>query len=242
MNKQILLSFLFFLSQLLYCQDKKSGSVIYVASLDISILVNYAIKTPNKFNKQINQTINNIKDVNYLLIFNNKHSNFTIERKLENENKKRTMNLTKVKAGSGQYFYDKVNSETLHQKNSFGEQFLITVPSTKWQITNENKTIGKYLCYKATTTKTIESRRGKNIIEVEAWYTPEIPFNYGPKNYSGLPGLIIKLKEGDLAFYAKKIIIKKDTIEIKKPQNGRKISLDEYNKMVKNLVSNKKRN
>jgi GLPGLI family protein len=231
MKKRLLIILTILICQLLFSQEKKTGSVVYVASIDVSILGNYAVKAPKKLNKQISETLNNIKDVNYLLTFTNEQSKFVIENKLENENKKRIMNLTKIKAGKGQYFFNIVNNEILHQKNSFGQQFLISMPPMKWEITSENKMLGKYLCYKATTEKYIESRRGKKAIKIEAWYAPEIPFNYGPKNYNGLPGLILNLKEGALLFYAKNIKIKsKETIKIKVPTKGKRIKLEEYDK------------
>ncbi|PTT75578.1 GLPGLI family protein, partial [Chryseobacterium sp. HMWF001] len=41
--------------------------------------------------------------------------------------------------------------------------------------------------------------KGRNWI---AWYSPEIPFPYGPMKFSGLPGLIIKITDdkGDFDF------------------------------------------
>jgi len=65
----------------------------------------------------------------------------------------------------------------------------------------------------------------------------------GPKDYHGLPGLVIELQEGDLSFFAQKIKLNSIILKpIEKPIKGKEMSLEEYNKMVKNLFSNKKRN
>lgn len=240
MQKKHVLVYLLFFNIISFCQEKKSGEVVYVASIDMSILGNYMTKAPKEFHAQINETLNNLKTLNYFLIFNDKQSSFFKEKKLENDEKKR--NLTEIKAGKGLYYTDSNKNEILHQKNAFGEQFLIRYPLINWKITNERKKIGKYLCYKATTKKTIESRRGLKKINVEAWYTTDIPLNYGPKNYNGLPGLIISLKEGSLLFSAKTIKFNKKNIEIKKPTKGLKIKLEEYDEMVKKMFSGQKRN
>lgn len=64
-----------------------------------------------------------------------------------------------------------------------------------WELTNETKIIDNYLCYKATTYEVI-IRDGKIIkAPIMAWYCPEIPFRFGPKNYHGLPGLILELHD-----------------------------------------------
>lgn len=63
----------------------------------------------------------------------------------------------------------------------------------KWKIENEKKIIGKMTCVKATTRK-----YGRNWT---AYFTEEIPFNYGPYKFNGLPGLIIELFDDKKDFY-----------------------------------------
>lgn len=56
-----------------------------------------------------------------------------------------------------------------------------------WKLLNETKIINSINCKKA------EVRfKGRNWI---AWYSPEIPFPYGPMKFSGLPGLIVKITD-----------------------------------------------
>ncbi|WP_237727407.1 GLPGLI family protein [Chryseobacterium aquaeductus] len=63
-----------------------------------------------------------------------------------------------------------------------------------WKLVDETKVINTINCKKAEVTF-----KGRNWI---AWYSPEIPFPYGPMKFSGLPGLIIKITDdkGDFDF------------------------------------------
>lgn len=63
-----------------------------------------------------------------------------------------------------------------------------------WKLVDEIKVINTITCKKAEVTF-----KGRNWI---AWYSPEIPFPYGPMKFSGLPGLIIKITDdkGDFDF------------------------------------------
>lgn len=63
-----------------------------------------------------------------------------------------------------------------------------------WKLVDEEKIINTIKCKKAKVTF-----KGRNWI---AWYSPEIPFPYGPMKFSGLPGLIIKITDdkGDFDF------------------------------------------
>lgn len=63
-----------------------------------------------------------------------------------------------------------------------------------WKLMDETKVINTINCKKAEITS-----KGRNWI---AWYSPEIPFPYGPYKFSGLPGLIIKITDdkGDFDF------------------------------------------
>ena len=78
--------------------------------------------------------------------------------------------------------------------------------------------------------------------KVIAWYTPEIPYNFGPKDYNGLPGLILELQEDNLLISASKISIKlKEKKLIKTPTQGKKVTLREYDSIVK-AIYYKRRN
>lgn len=68
---------------------------------------------------------------------------------------------------------------------------------TGWSITDESKEIGGYTCFKATRTNVRQApnQGEKFAFPIIAWFSPEIPLPYGPKQYGGLPGLILELQD-----------------------------------------------
>lgn len=71
-------------------------------------------------------------------------------------------------------------------------------------------------------------------IVVTAWYTPQIPVNNGPGEYSGLPGLILEINADRTTMLCTKIVLNPDEKdEIKKPSKGKEVTRKEYNDIVK---------
>lgn len=66
-------------------------------------------------------------------------------------------------------------------------------PEMKWELLEDEKKINDYNCKKATTTF-----RGRSY---EVWYTPDIPISVGPWKFSGLPGLILSVKDTTDGYY-----------------------------------------
>lgn len=60
-------------------------------------------------------------------------------------------------------------------------------PNFNWKLLNEYKKIGKYSVQKA-----ITNYGNRSWI---AWFTNEIPLNYGPYIFNGLPGLILEIRD-----------------------------------------------
>ncbi|MDK2773280.1 MAG: GLPGLI family protein [Flavobacterium sp.] len=78
----------------------------------------------------------------------------------------------------------------------------------KWNITNEQKRISGYNCFKATGVY-----GDRNYI---AWYTPEIPTNFGPWKLHGLNGLIISVEDEskEILFTLKRVVKNNEEKEI----------------------------
>ena len=75
-------------------------------------------------------------------------------------------------------------------------------PELEWTISSETETILGYECTKATA-----SFRGRTWY---AWFTMDIPLNYGPWKLSGLPGLILKAEDADQYFTYEAVGIKQN--------------------------------
>ncbi|RFN58868.1 GLPGLI family protein [Marixanthomonas ophiurae] len=84
-----------------------------------------------------------------------------------------------------------------------------TIPKYNWILYNEAKKLKGYKCKKATTTVRKEGRN----FNIVAWYTDEIPVSDGPKDYTGLPGLILQLYVGNYT------VIKIDKLKILEDQS-----------------------
>ncbi|MBO4994617.1 MAG: GLPGLI family protein [Muribaculaceae bacterium] len=68
-----------------------------------------------------------------------------------------------------------------------------SVPTLEWNFSsNDTDTIMGYECRKATT-----EFAGRNYT---AWYAPELPLPFGPYKFGGLPGLILKIEDGERQF------------------------------------------
>jgi len=125
--------------------------------------------------------------------------------------------------GSGCYYKNRKNNESISQEYIMDKAFLITEPlKSQWKLVSGEKKIGNYLCNKAI--------NDKNEI---AWYCPEIPINDGPYLFQGLPGLILEVETATKTITMQTIEFKaviKDKIQ--PPKTGKKISRDEFNKLL----------
>lgn len=127
------------------------------------------------------------------------------------------------------YYHDLATKEYVESKDLFGRKFLITgKEKSKWKFSDETKKILDYTCKKAIST----TDDGK---KVEVWFTTKIPLPIGPSGMNGLPGAIlaVALNNGQYTIAATKINFKKvDAKKIVKPKKGKKVSNEEFNKIV----------
>ena len=117
-----------------------------------------------------------------------------------------------------------------NKKELLGKVFSIqdSIKTKKWNIGMDVKTIGKYNCNKATLNYKVNDSTG---IEIEAWFTFQIPITNGPDIYDGLPGLILQLNDGSYTYLCKQIELNNDTIEIKEPRGGKVVTQLEFDKI-----------
>lgn len=115
---------------------------------------------------------------------------------------------------------------------SLGECFLIENDLPKWELKQDTKTIQGFLCYKAILKN---SKTGKQ--NLEAWYAPKIPYQYGVMNYYGLPGLILEINKNTFLMTAVKIELNPiENIIVKEPKNVKKLTQKEFKKLTRKAM------
>lgn len=162
--------------------------------------------------------------------------------------------------GGGKKYLNLKNKEILEEEDIFGKEFLISEPLTQlnWKLGTETKKIGVYTCIKAELVIPVTDQERKEYADflerektkpsvfklpepkdrtVIAWYTPEIPVSFGPKNYWGLPGLILELQEEDLVILCQKVTLNsKENFKIKAPSKGDKVSRKKFEEIQKKKI------
>ncbi len=179
-----------------------------------------------------------IDDVTFTLTFNNKYSLFEVTEQVEpmdidnNSNSFKSLVKDAFTKSSRKYNYFFKTKKVVQQSEFEDKNYLITIPldSIGWKLENEQKKIGKFICYKAVTLKKRKYPSGIRKIPVVAWYCPSIPIPVGPYEYNGLPGLIVQLNEGKRFVYLKTLNLgqKQQRIRVLK---GTKISKKEFEKI-----------
>ena len=205
----------------------QKGKVIYTAHLAENATDNEVLESTNS----------DSNDVECELIFNKNKSRFKTIKKLNVT----SINITSIKIPRGVYYYDK--KETVSQQKIIGETYIVTLNKVDWEFSNETKIIDGYYCKKATTIKTSEGPKGIIKKNVMVWYAPEIPLNFGPLNYNGLPGLVLYLQIGNLSFSATNINLNpKDEISIDIPKEEKHITEKEKIILIKEFFHKRRKN
>lgn len=205
--------------------------------------------------RSIEEQIKDMLQKKFILHFDKSVSLYEEEEKLENASQPAGPRMMMaILTGAGSIHYKNVKAKRITiRKEFFGKEFSIndTLPGFSWTLEPETKNIGDYICYKATATmigKTEgfsgfpepQGRKQAEIkqpvaetISITAWYAPDIPINQGPGKYWGLPGLILEVTDGRTTVVCSKIALNlKEKQEIKPPKGGKKVTQNEYDKIV----------
>ena len=168
--------------------------------------------------------------VKFKLEANKSVSYFTMEDLIRNEEVDFAISFSEA---STSYFTDiEQDKKTRYESGYFGEYMMEYQETTNWKLENETKQIGAYLCYKATSEQVVINPKTTFKHPIVAWYCPSIPFNVGPKGYSGLPGLILELQVRNITWGATKIELSKENKIIEKPKKGKLITEEEFKKII----------
>lgn len=134
------------------------------------------------------------------------------------------LKFAKSNTGGDHLFYNDLEDQILiSQFPYWGSQILLEekLNDTPWVIKSSSKTISGFVCFKAVKSYTQKEGGYTREINVEAWFTPEIPFKFGPKGYAGLPGLIIELTENNTTYFMKELKYVSDKeLTLEKPIEG----------------------
>ena len=208
--------------------------------------------------KQVQERLKNRLEKTYILNFNREESVFYEEDKLDAMSGATDTwgkNFT-----PGRRYKDIRNNKLVQSQEFYGKRFLIkdSLLTVKWKMGSESKQIGQYTCFKATAVvpkqeltwydfswndlrvPNAEDAEGDEsegpdfeLVQVEAWYCPQIPVGHGPGEYWGLPGLILEVSAGNTTVLCSKIVMNpQEELKIEAPDKGKEITKMDYRATV----------
>lgn len=238
MIRTLLMLICFCIIQIGYSQIQ-SGKVIYkIVPPDVTKVIDTAgveIPTANKI-QLLGYVGNLIKTLPYVeleLTFTPHESILDIGTFLANDNKLNLKGGLGATNTHGAYYSNIKENIYIHQHSDLRILYLIesNFDALEWEIHDETKIIQGYTCIKATT-NIIGSARD---FPTTVWFAPDLPFPFGPKEFRGLPGLILAIDYNHYYFYADSIDLDTKSRSIKRPKKGETISNAEYLEKAREL-------
>lgn len=172
-----------------------------------------------------------------------------------------------VSSGFGKTYKNLSKKQEVIERDLLFKEFLVTEPLAliDWKLESETKTIGNFICYKATAVLPVSEREKeayeKEIVKQEqnvsmffnvqkpepkfitVWYSPEIPVNHGPDKLWGLPGLILEANDGKTITLCSKVVLNsKGELKIDEPKSGTVISQKQYDDLEYKKMEEMKNN
>ncbi len=160
--------------------------------------------------------------------------------------------------------YTDISNQMQYEARSLFEKDFLIVDSLKpinWKLSEETKTIAKFVCKKATTMITPQQMnmrfgggRNRNTTDTAApakpkeeelvvWYTESIPVSIGPDTYAGLPGAILEVNSGNggNVITALEYTAKYAAKELKQPTKGDKMNRAQFVESMKKIMEDMQR-
>ncbi len=161
--------------------------------------------------------------------------------------------------------YTNLAIQTQYESRAMFEKNFLIVDSLKplkWKISEETKTIAKFLCKKATTSVPAQTIRmgggpggrqnrsttdtaakpaapaAPKETEVVVWYTEAIPASIGPDTFAGLPGAILEvdMDNGANVTTATEVTTKYPKKELVQPTKGDKMNRAQFQDAMKKII------
>ena len=193
--------------------------------------------------KQLQESLKKMAQKEYELKFNLTESTWAEVESLEGAPAASAGGVVmRFSSGGGVKYKNTADNLFLNETEVFSKPFLVEseLKNREWQLTNETKKIGNYTAQKAIFSEIVErtvisfdnddkeSKVTSDTINLEAWFTPEIPVSQGPDDFWGLPGLIMEISDGKTTYLCTKVILNpEDGVKIKKPSKGKKVTPEE---------------
>ncbi|MEZ7944788.1 MAG: GLPGLI family protein [Flavobacteriaceae bacterium] len=231
--------------------QKFSGSATYKTHRKSSIELDSTTMAANPgIQKQLEAQMRKMFQKTYILDFTKSESMFKQKQELDGPKVPKSNGAIIMiggMAGGTDVLYKNIKEKRMANKTDLmGKIFLIkdNLVSYDWELTGETKNIGNYTCYKAVFEKEEESieikmidgevkeEKGIKKRTIIAWYTTDIPISNGPKNYGGLPGLILEVNDGNETIMCSELVLNPSkTIDIKEPTKGKQVSREKFSEI-----------
>lgn len=190
----ILLVFSFFIT--IICCGQDFNTIVYDFSLDkerFQIVVNQNIKEP-KLLENISKMFDAADNSRFLLQFSEKKSLFEIADGLivNNVDNKYGKGILSMINASNLIYSDFSKGFSYEKRGEYSFAHLVKndLINYNWKLINEEKIFNDLVLRKAISDYIDDNGLR---MKIEAWYCAEIPFQYGPSRFSGLPGIIAEL-------------------------------------------------
>lgn len=233
--KKVSITFGLFLVVSQLTAQVREGKIVYKVDMD-----HYVEKTELKDRQGLSIAIlsmaaEHIKNFESTLRYNKDYSEFGVLETLTiGEGNEHLDAYVRAMISNGTYYSSSRDSTIVWETEFDGQLYHVTsnISPQNWQLSNETKQIGDFLCYKATL---VQEFNGKHIVTV-AWYTPEISRSLGPRDYIGqLPGLILELEELLLRYKAIHIEFNREQ-NIEWPTMERTITKDSFDVKINEAI------
>ena len=181
-----------------------------------------------------------LASVEHILLFNKEQSYFYTKDAMENDNGQ-TANSRAITLGGtrGRHSLNITTKRREWEARLWEDKrYTVEEPYEKydWELINEKKIVLGYQVYKAITTIEYSNKRRKGSYNVEAWYAPDLVSNFGPASYSGLPGTVLELWNGNVGIYAVDIKVLEEELSYK-PFKGKRVKADQLSQISDEYIT-----
>lgn len=250
MKTKLTTLFILLISVISFAQDF-SGKAIYKTSRKTNFSIGDDSKMSDQQKEQLKARFQKMNQKTYILEFDKYASTYKEDVKLAapkpQVGNQRVMVMSFGGSSGGSVYYKNIKENRfVNQTDIMSKRFLVKdeLPKQEWEMSTEKKNIGNYTCYKATFSREVENIKmsivngeskevtEKKTVTTTAWYTPQIPVSNGPRNYQGLPGLILEVNDGTTTYVCTEIVLNPENkIVITEPTKGKKVNQEEYQKI-----------